>query len=180
MNALNKLSFMKCLRTINLLIFCLAFIGCSKQTEYQMMVTSAQSCEVTVTYPDGYWGDLETLEITHNENSGANVVFHPKTIDLNGASSKYIVFNVARPNEKELEWSEDKLSATGHSTLRFKSDTQDIALRFEFSLHFSENKDILGGSSMYVSAVSFGENRIERETHPFNEKFVIDITELVE
>ena len=87
---------------------------------------------------------------------------------------------MARPNEKELEWSEDKLSATGHSTLRFKSDTQDIALRFEFSLHFSENKDILGGSSMYVSAVSFGENRIERETHPFNEKFVIDITELVE
>lgn len=171
---------MKCLRIINLLIFCLAFIGCSKQLEYQMMVTSAQSCGVTVTYPDGYWGDLEFLQITHKENSGREVNFHPKSIDANGISAKCIEFNVSRPNQNELEWSEDKLSAKGHSNLKFKSDTQDITLKFEFSLHFSENKELLGGSSMYVSAVSFGENRIEREGHPFNEKFLIDITELVE
>lgn len=171
---------MKCLRIINLLIFCLAFIGCSKQLEYQMMVTSAQSLEVTITYPDDYWGDIELLNISHKENSDAEVVFHPKSIEVNGLISKCIVFDVSRPNQKELELSEDKLSAKGHSTLRFKSDTQDITLKFEFSLHFSENKELLGGSSMYVSAVSFGENRIEREGDTFNEKFLIDITELVE
>ena len=171
---------MKCLRIINILIFCLTCIGCSKQIEYQMMVTSAQSRRVTVTYPDGYWGDIEFLQITHKENSGTEVDFHPKSIDVNGISAKCIEFNVPRPNQKELEWSEDKLSAKGHSTLRFKSDTQDITLKFEFLLHFSENKELLGGSSMYVSAVSFGENRIEREGHLFNEKFLIDITELVE
>ena len=170
---------MKCLRIINLLIFCFSFIGCSKQIEYQMMFTSSQSLEVTITCPDDYWGDIELLNISHIENSDAEVVFHPKSIEVNGLNSKCIVFDVSRPNQKELELSEDKLSAKGHSTLRFKSDTQDITLKFEFSLHFSENKELLGGSSMYVSAVSFGENRIEREGHPFNEKFVIDITELI-
>ena len=170
---------MKCLRIINVLIISLAFIGCSKQIEYQMMVTSAQSCGVTVTYPDEYWGDLESLQITHKENYGKEVDFHPKSIDVNGISTKCIEFNVSRPNQKELEWSEDKLSAKGHSTLRFKSDTQDITLKFEFSLNFSENKELLGGSSMYVSAVSFGENRIEREGHPFNEKFIIKINDLL-
>ena len=180
MNTLNKLSFIGLFAVALGLIFSLAFIGCSKQIEYQMMVTSAQSREVTITYPDDYWGDIELLNISHNENSGAEVVFHPKSMDVNGVKTKCIEFNVPRPNQNELEWSEDKLSAKGHSTLKFKSDTQDITLKFEFSLHFSENKELLGGSSMYVSAMSFGENRIEREGHPFNEKFLIDITELVE
>lgn len=170
---------MKCLRIINALVVCVTFIGCSKQLEYQMMVTSAQSCGVIVTYPDEYWGDLGTLKITHNENSGAEVVFHPKSIDVNGIGTKCIEFNVSRPNQKELVLSDDKLTAKGYSTLRFNSDTRDIALKFEFSLHFSENKELLGGSSMYVSSVSLGENRIEREGHPFNEKFIIEITDLL-
>lgn len=170
---------MKFLQIISI-IFCLLPIGCSKQIEYEMMITSAQSCGVTITYPDDYWGDLELLNISHKENSGAEVVFHPKSMDVNGVNTKCIEFNVPRPNQNELEWSDDKLSAKGHSTLSFKSSSKNHTLRFDYSLHFSENKEILGGSSMYVSAVSFGENRIEREGHSFNDKFVIDITELVE
>lgn len=170
---------MKCLRIINILIFCLTCIGCSKQIEYQMMVTSAQSRRVTVTYPDGYWGDIESLQITHKENSGTEVDFHPKSIEVNGVTTKCIGFDVPRPNQNELEWSDDKLSANGHSTLRFKSDNQDITLRFEFSLHFSENKEILGGSSMQVSSVIYNGKKIDRDDHIYNYSFCFGIEQLM-
>lgn len=170
---------MKHLRIINVLILCLAFIGCSKQIEYEMMITSAQSRGVTITYPDDYWGDIESLNITHNEKYGAEVVFHPKTIDVNGVKTKCIEFNVPHPNQNELEWSDDRLSAKGHSTLSFKSSSKNHTLRFDYSLRFSDKEGLYGGSSMHVSAVSFGENRIEREGIPHRDKFVIDITELI-
>lgn len=170
---------MKHLRIINIIIFCIAFIGCSKHTEYQMVITSAQSCGVIITYPDKYWGELESLQITHNENSDAEVIFHPKYDDFgNGINKKCLKFNVPRPNQNELEWSEDKLSARGHSTLRFKSDVRDIILRFEYSVYFSKDKELYGGSSMYVSSVFFKAKKIERETAPFKADFIFDINDI--
>lgn len=167
---------MKCLRMISI-VFCFALIGCSKSLEYQMVFTSAQSRTVYISYPDGFWGDLESLRITHKEKT--DVAFQPKLIDVGGETRKCIQLHVPHPNQNELEWSDDKLSAEGHSTLWFKSRQQDFTLRFDYSLHFSENKEVLGGSSMYVSAVSFEGRKIEREVHPFNEIFIFEITELI-
>lgn len=170
---------MRCLRIINGLIFCLLVAGCSKQIEYKMMFTSAQNCKVKIAYPENYWGDLESLSIEHKENNRTNVPFRPQEIIQYGDMHKCIELAVPRPNQNELEWSEDKSSAKGHSTLLFKSDKQDITLRFEFSLHFSENKDFFGGSSMTVSAVICNDMKINRDDHIYNSDFCFQITELI-
>lgn len=64
------------------------------------------------------------------DNSGTKVDFHPESINVNGVITKCIEFDVSRPNQNKLEWSDNKLSANGHSAFEFKSDNQDIALRF--------------------------------------------------
>lgn len=165
---------------ILILMSSILITGCSKQIEYKMMVTSEQDCGVMIAYPDDYWGELESLSIEHKENNGTSVSFHPQTITINGDMQKCIELNVPRPNQNELEWSEDKLSAMGHSTLLFKSDKQNITLRFEFSLHFSENKEIYGGSSMRVSAVICNGKKINRdEQHVYNNDYCFEIEELM-
>ena len=154
-------------------------IACTKQLDYEMAVTSAQNREVIITYQDNYWGDIESLVITHEDNKRTPVDFHPMITDSEGMLCKSIKFYVPNPNQNGLEWSKDRLSAKGYSTLVFKSDTKEYSLKFELSLSFSENKELLGGSSMYVSAVSSQDNRVERTSHPFNDKFVIDIDDLI-
>lgn len=153
-------------------------MACTKQLDYEMAITSAQSREVIITYPNNYWGNIESLVITHEDNKRNPVDFHPMTTDSEGMTCKSIRFLVPNPNQNGLEWSEDRLSAKGYSTLAFKSDTKEYSLTFEFSLSFSEDTELLGGSSMYVSAVSSKDNRVERTSHPFNDKFVIDIDDL--
>lgn len=64
------------------------------------------------------------------DNYGTKVDFHPESINVNGVITKCIEFDVSRPNQNELDWSDNKLSANGHSAFEFKSDNQDIALRF--------------------------------------------------
>lgn len=170
---------MKLLRTISL-IFAVSVMGsCSRSLDYQPVVTSAQSLTVYLSYPDGYWGSLETLVITHSENGKAKIPFEYGTAPNNAEAGNCVEIIVPRPGHNDLEWSEDMLTAKGHATLAFKSSDRDFVLRFEQTLHFSEKKDMLGGSSMYVSAVSSKTNRVERTGNPFNENFIIDIEAMI-
>ncbi len=151
-----------------------ALAGCSKSVvEYRAAVTSAQFRTVTICYPDNYWGDLESLKITHKENGSSEVAFHPQLVTFDGKSQKAISLNVPYPNQNTLEWSEDRLSARGAATLAFNSENQDIVLVFNFLLSFNENEELYGGSSMRVSGVSFGERTICLKDSTFQ------ITELI-
>lgn len=167
------------LKTIGLFFTLLIVGSCSKSIDYQPVVTSAQSLTVYLAYPDGYWGSSETLAITHSENGNATVPFELGTVPNNAEARCCVKLNVPRPNNNDLEWSDDRLTAKGHATVTFKSSDRDFVLRFEQTLHFSEKKDMLGGSSMYVSAVSSKTNRVERTGNPFNENFIIDIDGMI-
>lgn len=112
--------------------------------------------------------------ITHNENASARVVFCPQIKD----NRKVIGLTVPRPDQKDVQWSEDKLSASGNSSLTFRSETKDITLKFGFTMSFSENKDLYGGSSMLVSSVSLNSKKIERLDDLYVKPFIINIEEL--
>lgn len=161
-------------------VLCISFIGCSKQSDYQMAIASAQSREVIISYPDGYWRDIQSLSIKHVENGDNPVEYCPLSTDSDNKDCKQLKLTIPNPNQKELIWSENHLSAKGYSTLSFKSDNKNFSIIFEFSFDFCDNNDLLGGSSMYVSAVSSKHSRIERRGHPFNEPFNIDILSLIQ
>ena len=154
--------------------------GCAEKLEYQMAFASAKHRTVMICYSDDFWGDLESLNIKHLENSGNDVSFQPKTIEIDGVSKKCIELNAPIPNQHELIWSEDKLSAKGSSTISLKSTKQNLTLKFEFELTYPENKELLGGSGMVVVAVHNDGKSIEREDHIYNGyAFYFDISNLI-
>lgn len=171
---------MKTLKTLFLTALVILFYGCTEKLEYRPAVASSQSRTVLICYPDDFWGDLESLNIKHLEKSGADVSFQPKIIEIDGVSKKCIELNAPIPNQHELIWSEDKLSAEGHSTITLNSTKQNLTLKFEFRLTYPENKEMLGGSGMTVTAVNYGDDCIEREDHIYNNyAFYFDISDLI-
>ena len=103
-----------------------------------------------------------------------------KIIEIEGVSKRCIQLDAPIPNQRELIWSEDKLSAEGHSTITLNSTKQNLTLKFEFRLTYPENKEMLGGSGMTVTAVNYGDDCIEREDHIYNNyAFYFDISDLI-
>ena len=171
---------MKTLKPLLPAVLVILLSACEKPLDYQMAFASAMHRTVMICYPDDFWGDLESLNIKHLENSGAEVVFQPKVIEIEGVSKKCIQLNAPIPNQRELIWSEDKLSAEGHSTITLNSTKQNLTLKFDFRLTYPENKEMLGGSGMKVTAVNYGDDCIEREDHIYNNyAFYFDISDLI-
>lgn len=171
---------MKILKTLFLTALIMLLSGCAEKLEYQKAFASAMHRTVMICYSDDFWGDLESLNIKHLENSGNDVSFQPKIIEIEGVSKKCIQLDAPIPNQRELIWSEDKLSAEGHSTITLNSTKQNLTLKFDFRLTYPENKEMLGGSGMTVTAVNYGDDCIEREDHIYNNyAFYFDISDLI-
>ena len=87
-------------------VLCISFIGCSKQSDYQMAIASAQSREVIISYPDGYWRDIQSLSIKHVENGDNPVEYCPLSTDSDNKDCKQLKLTIPNPNQKELIWSD--------------------------------------------------------------------------
>ena len=171
---------MKILKTLFLTALIMLHSGCAEKLEYQMAFASAMHRTVMICYPDDFWGDLESLNIKHLENSGNDVSFQPKIIEIEGVSKKCIQLDAPIPNQRELIWSEDKLSAKGVSTITIRSAKQNLTLKFKFKLTYPEIKELLGGSGMVVTEVCIDNDSIERRNHVYNNyAFCFDISDLL-
>lgn len=171
---------MKTLKPLLPAVLVILLSACEKPLDYQMAFASAMHRTVMICYPDDFWGDLESLNIKHLDNSGAEVVFQPKVIEIEGVSKECIQLDAPIPNQRELIWSEDKLSAKGVSTITIRSAKQNLTLKFNFKLTYPENKELLGGSGMVVTEVCINNDSIERRNHVYNNyAFCFDISDLM-
>lgn len=172
---------MSILQSISTFVGVLLLMSCTKtQSEYIPATASAQHKGVIVCYEEGFWGQIESLQISA-PNIAKSIPFTPSTVSLNGTDNKCLYFSIPLPDYNQMSWDDEKANATGAVDVKFKSSDVDITLSFGFELHIRADmtEDAVGGSSIKVSSVTYGSSMIMRDGHTLNDKFIFDIKSLI-
>lgn len=138
--------------------------ACNKDDDYTPIVASAQSRGLLVSCLD-----------KDGKNLLADKAF-VKGISAYGYESKkkiscqvkevqgksYISFAADLPDERKMQFSDNKKQATGMTQIRLKVNNQEIILKCFFKYTNSFKAPMLGGTSIVIEKVTFGQRSVKR------------------
>lgn len=138
--------------------------SCGKDDNYSPMAASTQSRGILVSCLDK---NGKNLLADKSFVKGVSAYGYESKKELpcqvkEVQSNSYLSFNADLPDEQRMQFSEDKTQATGMTQIRLKVNNQEITLRCLFKYTNSSKTPMLGGTSITIEQVTFGQRTIKR------------------